>query len=316
LRYDAHATANTIRDDLKWLAKATAEDEKATALFYFSGHGERIAIDEQISHYLIPYDCNPDDLDGTAISSTELARLLHAIRAPRLLVLLDNCYSGGVNEIKGVRMEQGIFKDGSGKEDKEYYEQLAQGEGRVIIASSRSTEKSQASSAMNNSLFTHYLLEALRGKAHTGEDGLIRAYDIYNYVSEEVAKHQAQRPVMTTYEAENFPVALSRGGQKVQGVMQQVVNKQGEELSEPDVDRTTLREALVRTFSLEELGLLCADLRQTLRRNGIDEPFTLDLLAGVGLSGKAQGLIDYCERRGWLSYLITEIRRVRPNLKF
>jgi hypothetical protein len=71
---------------------------------------------------------------------------------------------------------------------------------------------------------------------------------------------------------------------------------------------------LVQAFSLEELRVLYADLRQTLRRNGINELFNLEMLEGAGLAGKVQSMIDYSERRGWFNYLMAEIRKPRPNL--
>ena len=305
------ATAENIRKELKWLAEVTAADEKATAIFYFSGHGGRTEIDGQVSHYLIPFDCDLDNLDGTAISSTELAQLLHTIRPPRLLVVLDSCYSGGMDEIKGTGRGQGILKYGP---EEDYYQQLAQGQGRFIIASSSPDETSRSSSSMDNSLFTHYLLEALRGEANSWGDGLLRVNEIFSYVSAEVSKHRPQHPVMSARASENFPVALYRGGKQERISHQQSADKQRGELAE-EVDYTSLREAIVRAFTLEELRLLCADIRQALRRNGIDQPFSLDMLEGVGLSGKAQSLVDYCEMRGWRSYLITEIRKARPNLK-
>ncbi len=97
---------------------------------------------------------------------------------------------------------------------------------------------------------------------------------------------------------------------------QQPVHKRGEKPSEPDMDLTILREKMVRAFDEEELGLLCANISQQLHRNGIDEPFSLDMLKGSSLPAKVQSLIGYCERRGWLSYLITVIRKARPNLDF
>lgn len=75
LRYDVEATADTIRADLKWLAEMTAADKQATAIFYFSGHGERIVIDEEVTHYLFPYNCNLDNMNDAVITGTELIGL-------------------------------------------------------------------------------------------------------------------------------------------------------------------------------------------------------------------------------------------------
>lgn len=306
------ATAENIRKKLKWLAEVTKANEKATAIFYFSGHGGRIEIDGQVSHYLLPFDCDLDNLDSTAITSTQLVQLLQAIRPPRLLVLLDNCYAGGIDEIKGIAKEQGILKYGS---EEDYYHQLAQGQGRVIIASSGSDEISRSWSTLNNSLFTHYLLEALRGAANSLGDGLIRVNELFSYVNTQVLKDRSQHPVMTAHDTENFPIALYRGGKQERISSQQSVSERKRELA-GEINHTSLRNAIVRAFTLEELELLCVDIRQVLRGYGVDEPLNLDMLPGAPLPVKAQSLIDYCERRGWLRYLIDEIARTRPNLTF
>jgi len=54
------------------------------------------------------------------------------------------------------------------------------------MASSRSDEVSLVLAGMDNSLFTYYLLEALQGKAYTRDDGLIRVFDVFDYISEAV----------------------------------------------------------------------------------------------------------------------------------
>lgn len=56
------------------------------------------------------------------------------------------------------------------------------------MASSRANETSLVLREDRNSVFTCRLLEALRGKAHTDGDGLIRVFDVFNYVAEQVAR--------------------------------------------------------------------------------------------------------------------------------
>ncbi len=298
---DKAATLANIRNHLSWLAQAANADGDATAIFYFSGHGERIEIDGQVSYYLYPYDCNADDLEGTALKGTELSQLLHAIRAPRLLVILDSCYSGGIDAIKGPRRGRALLK---GEPHEDDYRQLAQGQGRVIIASSRPSETSRALPDLNNSLLTHYLVEGLQGKAHSQGDGLLRVNDVYNYASAQVSQHRPQHPVITSHTSENFPIALYLGGKQTASST----------FATDSVDLTALREDIVRAFSLEDLRTLCADITQALRRDGKDELISLDLLEGSGLRAKAQSLGEYCERRGYFSYLITAVCKARPNL--
>ena len=94
---------------------------------------------------------------------------------------------------------------------------LAQGTGRVLIASSRATEESLVFSNARNSVFTSHLLDALRGQAWTRGDGVIRVFEIFNYISENVKRQVPgqQHPIFQASDLEiNFPVALDQGGVK------------------------------------------------------------------------------------------------------
>jgi hypothetical protein len=96
------------------------------------------------------------------------------------------------------------------------------------MASSRTDELSRILKKMDNSLFTHYLLEALRGNGYHRGDGLIRVFDIFDYVSENVPEiaqkypmkisatkfDDSQHPVLKTHLETNFPISLFQGGQK------------------------------------------------------------------------------------------------------
>ncbi len=69
-------------------------------VFYFTGHGH----DDGDRHYLLLFDSNPDDLDGTALPVEELARLLiKKRRFKQTLIILDVCYAGrGKDDIAAI----------------------------------------------------------------------------------------------------------------------------------------------------------------------------------------------------------------------
>jgi metacaspase-1 len=180
LLLDDKAIANGIRQGLTNLAKAAGAE--CTAVVFFSGHGGRVETGPEAGTYLIPYDCDPHQIQKTAIESEELTTLLSKIKAQRLVVLLDACHSAGMGELKTVAPLSNI-KAGL---DEKTYSALAEGTGRVIMASSRSTEVSLILEGMSNSLFTHYLLEALKGARVSDKDGLIRVFDIFQYISDTV----------------------------------------------------------------------------------------------------------------------------------
>ncbi len=174
-----------------------------TAIVFFSGHGGYNPAGGDTQQYLLPYDCDPLDLPGTAITGDEMTRLLREIKAGRLLVLFDSCHSGGAGDPKGelAEIKLGLSED--------YYRKLAAGKGRVVMASSRPDEVSWVLSGMNNSLYTHYLLEALRGEGKTLGDGYVRVFDVFRHVAEHVPAKASQHPVFKAAALEqDFAIAL------------------------------------------------------------------------------------------------------------
>lgn len=82
----------------------------------------------------------------------------------------------------------------------------------------------------------------------------------------------------------------------------------------PPANLRALREAIVNSFSLEDLEILCADIQQALAESGIDLQVNLDVVGGNGKTAKVQSLIGYLERRGHLPYLVKAVRDARPNI--
>lgn len=202
--FDQHATNDGIRSSLTALSESTSYND--TVIIFFSGHGAHALVENTIRQFILPYDCDPTDLPGTAISGDEITCFLRNIKAERILVLFDSCHSGGVGEPKGELSFQ--FKNGLSES---YYQQLAQGQGRVVIASCRPAEVSWVLPGMNNSLFTYYLLEALRGQAKTLGDGYIRVFDIFRHVAEWVPGKAKQHPIFKAADLEtDFAIAMTR----------------------------------------------------------------------------------------------------------
>jgi len=211
LLLDEEATAQDIRQGLRWLAQTSAPED--TGVVFFSGHGGRKESGPDAGTYLIPFDYDPNRLRDTAMGSEELTALLSAVKAQRLVVLLDACHSAGAGEVKALD----AIPDIKAGLDEKTYNLLAQGTGRVIMASSQSNEASLILHGMQNSLFTHYLLEALKGACRTDGDGLIRVIDVCNYVSVKMPdRATTQHPIFKAHDLENnFPLALQLGGKHV-----------------------------------------------------------------------------------------------------
>jgi hypothetical protein len=211
LMLDGEATLAKIRANLSWLASVVGPND--SVVIYFSGHGARSGTAASRESVLIPVDADIDNLHTSCLSETELSGALKAIQSARLLILLDACHSGGAVVFKGP---QGSHTLESGFDEKSL-QHLTEGIGRVVIASSRSTEYSLVIPGASNSVFTQHLLEALKGEIPSKGDGLVRVFQVFEHVATAVPITTAgrQHPIFKASDLEaNFPVALDKGGRK------------------------------------------------------------------------------------------------------
>ncbi|MDD5302188.1 MAG: caspase family protein [Elusimicrobia bacterium] len=136
-----------------WLPRNT--DERSTVLFYFSGHGAPDA--EKGEAYLMPWDADAKFTESTGYPVKRLYAKLNALKARRVLVAMDACFSGaGPRSVigKGLRPLVSKVDDGGGAA------------GRVgALTASASDEMTGSDDASGHGLFTYYLLKALNARA-------------------------------------------------------------------------------------------------------------------------------------------------------
>jgi hypothetical protein len=88
---DSQATKSGIDKYVAgWLPDHASK--KSKIFFYFSGHGANDPVSHQA--YLVPWDGDPSFLSATGYSISHLYRQLNKIKAGRLIVVLDSCFSG------------------------------------------------------------------------------------------------------------------------------------------------------------------------------------------------------------------------------
>jgi len=286
LLLDGQATAEGIRQGLSRLAQSTGPSD--TAVVFFSGHGGRVESGPDEGTYLIPFDCDPGRLRDTAIPSEEFTTLLSTVKAERLVVLLDACHSAGAGELKAIvplsDMKAGL--------DEKVYNAIAQGTGRVIMASSRSDEVSLILHEMQNSLFTHYLLEALKGASSTRGDGVVRVFDVFHYVSDKVpAREPKQHPIFKAQAVENnFPLALHIGGKRA---------------PIPGQDPSSAPAPTARPTALNPLAKLEIKKRLVRRWHDLADYFAIPLADKVTFEKgyEAQYVLEWLEERNRLAHL-------------
>lgn len=186
-------------------------DPDATVVIYYSGHGIQNIADS--AYYLIPHDFNNQAIEQTALSAKTLGSRLGAITAKRLWVIIDSCHAEGMAMAKdGLPPEFSPVALPKGAVDT-----LKQGEGRAVFTSSRGQQSSWVRPDGTLSLYTHHLIEALKGAANQAGDRQVTISNVMTHLGKTVAASaqtlcQAEQTPFFDTATEDFSVALLRGG--------------------------------------------------------------------------------------------------------
>jgi uncharacterized caspase-like protein len=171
------ASRSRILNGLHWLEEKTTSS--STIVVYFSGHGlshvvphtsDSMAVE---TYYLLPSDYDPTDLEHTGLSIDELAKALKQIAAQKILIILDCCHAGGFADLNAIPSAPTDLLTQAADPNLVYnkiHSQLSEGKGQVCLFSSDKNQHSWLMEDKQSSVFTHYLLEAFRGKANGADD--------------------------------------------------------------------------------------------------------------------------------------------------
>lgn len=212
---DADATVDSVRTTLgTWLPRQVSDSDMV--FIYFSGHGGaepsiREDREDGTEKYMLLSNTKADDMYGTALPMSELARIFARIRADKLLYVMDACYSGATGAGKGV-LREGM--KAAGLKDA-YLTELAGSSGTVVMTASRANEVSMESTKFNMGVFTHFLCQALQGLADSNTDGIVSLSEVWQFVSNRVPDTSrslgaSQHPVLKGEMSGMFPIAVHK----------------------------------------------------------------------------------------------------------
>jgi len=187
LLIDSAATKSSIQNAItNWLA--SREGPGDLVVIFFSGHSgsgpDVPPLDEADGHdeYLSPYDALTDSW-ANDIADDELDAWLSTLDSTKVVVIIDSCFSGGM--IKGAK---GSAKAGSGK--------VAVGDGfakdidragRVVMTACDDDQESFEFDALQNGIFTYYLVEGLQAAAaDVNGNGSVSVEEAYSYLRDRV----------------------------------------------------------------------------------------------------------------------------------
>lgn len=164
--------SNLMSEIQQFLSRPAPADR---VLLFFSGHGFRDPQDGAL--YLAPLDCDPANPAATGVSVAWLRDQLSRCNACFKLLVIDACHAG---------TEKGS-DDASSVAAKDLAEEFQHASSVVTLASSASDEKSQLWLDKDHSLFTYWLIQALKGHADADLSGSIEIDELYSYVRDKVA---------------------------------------------------------------------------------------------------------------------------------
>ena len=212
-----NASRENIIHHLQSLKAKIQQNPFATVLIYFSGHGGTfIPITNNraaTSYYLVTYDFDAKDPDGSGIRGVEFSNLVNEISllAKKLILIVDCCHSQGM--VAGIKKDPG-FGDRFRSSHSGIVENLHSGNGKVILTSCRDNEVSYIDDTY--SLFTKYIIQAMEGGVDFDQEGFVRIIDLAGYVmkmvkNETIDKEKyphVQSPVLKSEIDDNFPICL------------------------------------------------------------------------------------------------------------
>lgn len=271
---DAQATRHEIEKFLFYdLLKAGKDD---SVIMYFSGHG---AIDPKRAeeYFFCAHDTDPEYLAATAVLLSG-PRFLGNLSSRHVLVVSDTCHAGGLSNLQTKSLPVSF---------QSFLQEFQQSSGRIIIASSKPGEFSMEQERLQNSVFSHFFLEGLRGPADKDRDGAVTVREAYEYAYDRTkdATQGAQHPVFEGRLVGKFPLAFVK---RAEGVV--------ELFTEPPLTEVYMRAE--RGFKL--MGKSDESGRIALNKLPADKPFIFML-----------------KKRGWIDKILDPVSLTdeRPRIK-
>jgi len=172
-----------------------------TLLMYFSGHG---IPDGRGDHYLATSEIDPYVPEKRGFRFDDLNGYMDKSISKKIVLMLDCCYSGAAS-ISSKGDTDSIAKSGGAAISNTLAKGFKEGQGRYILASSLSDQRSFQMQDQPYSLFTYYLLEGLKGGngESVDENGNVTPYYLGEYVYKKITdlppdKRQYQEPIIKT----------------------------------------------------------------------------------------------------------------------
>ena len=188
---DKEASRENIRKSIEgWLKRTTQKND--FIIIFFSGHGAQIVDsdgdeNDGLDECIVPYDVDVDD-NSSLISDDLFAYWVRNLESDRILIIFDNCFSGGAAKQKGILLP-GIK---GGKVEDDFSQDIIREvprRGTALLAASKPEQVSFESDEFKNGIFSHYLIESISSKADNNINGIIDAQELFYYTRQKTLEY-------------------------------------------------------------------------------------------------------------------------------
>ncbi len=180
----------------------SGRDKEDILLLYFSGHG----IKDENGRFYFSTRITRTNLKNQLIKSTAVAASfvhdqMNNSRSKRQVIILDCCFSAA--------FDPSLIAKDDGSVDLQ--SQLG-AEGRVVLASSSSTQYSFEQQGSDISVYTRYLVEGIEtGAGDLDQDGKIAARELHKYACERLEENAfSMKPKIIVLKDEGFDVVIAQ----------------------------------------------------------------------------------------------------------
>ena len=160
----------------KWLP-AKIKSDQTDVIVFFAGHG--LASNDGKNLYLLTQDSDTDLLSRTALSRTELFKLINQHNPKSVKMFFDTCYSGQSRDEKTLLASARPIRIGvkdSGGVPSNF----------TIFSASQLDQISSGLKEAKHGIFSYYLMKGLEGAADQNKDRQITNGELLAYMEKEV----------------------------------------------------------------------------------------------------------------------------------
>ena len=248
------ATRNGMKSALRRI-----RNESGYLYIYYSGHGAPKTRGEKLADaFLVPFDADitsPEALDDTGIRISEIEDLMEGGAAKGIVMALDACFTGGGKSVipkggkplVGMLATEGLIKP--------------KGARMAVLTSSAANQQSwEDDGEIKGGIFSHFLLEGLRGAADADADSWINVGELSNYLKTHVL--QTARRLKNS---DQTPQLIGAGNVAV------AKNWERARVMDVDIARASLKAAFERgAVTPEQLNKAMDEIRSSRRSKTLD----------------------------------------------